>query len=38
MIAHPNVEKKNCGRRTVMYIHKDINYKQVELNINDEQF
>ena len=37
MIAHPNVEK-NCGRGTIMYIHKDINYKQVEFNINDEQF
>ena len=37
MIAHPNVEK-NSGRRTIMYIHKNINYKQIEIKINDEQF
>ena len=37
MIAHPNVEK-NSGRGTIMYIHKNINYKQIEIKINDEQF
>ena len=37
MITHPNVEK-NVGRGSLLYIHKSISYKQIDIKIGNHEF
>ena len=37
MIVHPNVEQ-NTGRGSIMYIHKSIKYKQINMKIENKEF